>query len=200
MIRQMTIFLAFKKKGKTIQKKIIEDNSYNVDSILGLDNDNTSNILGQERNGFWSPPDYILYQHDKISNTPLKDDILKDSLRTFIKESSNDCYMQKSLYGIQAKFFSSIKTLISIFESSKNDEPKIQITSVIHVICSTNLDISRLRRVFAAPFFQHEYKKFFLNSLLYNSPSLAWTLIKRQKKSSKNNQQQICIEFHQFRL
>ena len=30
------------------------------------------------------------------------------------------------------------------------------------MLCSTNLDISRLRRVFAAPFFKPDYKKSFL--------------------------------------
>ena len=47
-----------------------------------------------------------------------------DSLWSSIKESSNDWYKQKSLYGIQAQVFSSIKTLISILESSKDDENK----------------------------------------------------------------------------
>ena len=52
MIRKMTIYLAF--------KKIINENiSSNVDSVLGLNNDKTFNILGQERNDFWSPSNYI---------------------------------------------------------------------------------------------------------------------------------------------
>ena len=62
--------------------------------------------------------------------------------------------MQKTLYGNQAKVFSSIKPLISILESSKDDETNTQITSVIQMICSTNLDISGLRKDFAVPFFQ----------------------------------------------
>ena len=41
----------------------IKDNSSYVDSVLGLDNDETLNILGQERNDFWCPPDYILDWH-----------------------------------------------------------------------------------------------------------------------------------------
>ena len=39
---------------------INENNLFNVDSDMGLDNDKTFNILGQERNDFWYPPDYIL--------------------------------------------------------------------------------------------------------------------------------------------
>ena len=87
-----------------------------------------------------SPPDYILDWYKKISNNHSKDDILKeindeftpsddvapifmppkfpDNLCSFIKESLNDSYKQKSLYGIQAKVISSIKPLISILESS----------------------------------------------------------------------------------
>ena len=53
---------------------------------------------------------------------------------------------QISLYGIQA-------------ESYKDDETKTQITSTIRMACPTNLDISRLCRVFAVPFFKPEYKK-----------------------------------------
>ena len=45
-----------------------------------------------------------------------------------IKESINDCYKQKSLYGIQTKVFSSIKPLISILEFSKYDWTKTEIT------------------------------------------------------------------------
>ena len=59
-------------------------------------------------------------------------------------------YKEKSLYGIQAEIFSSIKLLISILESSKDDETKSQ----IQMLCSTNQDIIRLHRVFAAPFFK----------------------------------------------
>ena len=29
-----------------------------IDSVLGLDNYKTLNILGQKNNDFWSPPDY----------------------------------------------------------------------------------------------------------------------------------------------
>ena len=38
---------------------INEDNLSNVDSALGPDNDKTLNILEQERNDFWCPPDYL---------------------------------------------------------------------------------------------------------------------------------------------
>ena len=62
-----------------------------------------------------------------------------DSLWSSIKESSNDCYKQKYLYDIQAKVFSSIKPLFSNLESSKDNETKTQITSVIQMLCSTNL-------------------------------------------------------------
>ena len=71
-------------------------------------------------------------------------------------------YKQKSLYGVQAKVFPSIKPSICILESSKDDETNTQITSVIQMHCITNLDISRLLRVFAPPFFKPKYKKSFL--------------------------------------
>ena len=76
--------------------------------------------------------------------------------------SKNPCivFKQKSSYGIQAKVFYFIKPLIFILESSKDDETKTQITSVIQMLCSTNLDIIRLRRVFAAQFFKPDYKSF----------------------------------------
>ena len=69
-----------------LENKIIdEDNSSNLDSIWGLDNDKTLNILEQEKNDFWSPPHYILYWYKKISNIQLKDDILIESLWSSIK-------------------------------------------------------------------------------------------------------------------
>ena len=55
---------------------IIEDNSSNVDSVFELDSERTLNILVQERNDFWFPPDYILDSYKKISIIYLKDDIL----------------------------------------------------------------------------------------------------------------------------
>ena len=85
-----------------------------------------------------------------------------DSLCSSIKESSIDCYKEKSMHTIQVKVFSSIKPLISNLESSKDNESKTQIIPVIQMLCSTNLDISILRRVFATPFFKPEYKKSFL--------------------------------------
>ena len=54
-----------------------EDNLFNVDSAMELDNDKTFNILGLKRNDCWYPPDYILDWYKKISNIHLKDDILK---------------------------------------------------------------------------------------------------------------------------
>ena len=54
-----------------------------------------------------------------------------DSLWSSIKESTRDFYKQRSLYGIHAKVFSSIKPFISILKSYKDDETKTQITSVI---------------------------------------------------------------------
>ena len=43
-----------------LENKVInEDKSSNVDSVLGLDNEKTLHILGQERNDFWSASDYI---------------------------------------------------------------------------------------------------------------------------------------------
>ena len=54
-----------------------EDNSSTVDSSLGLAINKTLDILGQERNYFWCPPDYILDSYKKISNIHLKDDIIK---------------------------------------------------------------------------------------------------------------------------
>ena len=119
MIRKMTIFLALK-------NPIDEDNSSNVNSVLGLDNDTTLIILGQERNDFWSHPDYILFRYEKISNIHLKDDFLKYILWNSIKEFSNDCYNQKSFYGIQAKVFYFIKPLIYILESSEDDETSLK--------------------------------------------------------------------------
>ena len=89
---------------------------------MGLDNDKTLNVLGQERNDFWSPPYYNLFRHEKIIIVHLKDDFLRDSLWSSIEESSNVCYKQKFLYGIQIKAFYSIKSLITILESSKDDE------------------------------------------------------------------------------
>ena len=45
-------------KISCLENEIInEDNSSNVDSALGLDNDKTLHILGQERNDFWCSPD-----------------------------------------------------------------------------------------------------------------------------------------------
>ena len=55
-----------------------EDNLFDVDSAWRLDNDKTLNILVQENNNFWYPPDYILYRYKKICNIHLKDDILKE--------------------------------------------------------------------------------------------------------------------------
>ena len=94
---------------------------------MGLDNDETLNISGQERNNFWSPPNYILFRYEKISNIHLKDNFLKDSLWISIKESCNDCYKKKSLYGIQAKVLYSIKPLIYILQSSKDDETRLKL-------------------------------------------------------------------------
>ena len=96
-----------------------------------IGSDKTLNILGQERNVFWSNPDYILDWYKKLENIHLKDDILKE---------------------INDKF-------TSFDESFRDDGTKIQITSVIQMLCSTNLDIIRLQIVFAAPFFKPEYKK-----------------------------------------
>ena len=62
-----------------LEKEIInEDNSSNVDIILGLDNNTILNILVQERNVFWSSLDYILDGYKKISEIHLKDDIIKE--------------------------------------------------------------------------------------------------------------------------
>ena len=50
-----------------LKKKIInEDNSSNVDIVLGLDDNKTLNISGQKRNDLWSSPDYILDGYKKI--------------------------------------------------------------------------------------------------------------------------------------
>ena len=57
------------------------------------------------------------------------------------------------------KVFSSIKLLISILEPSSDDGTKTHVTSVVQMLCSTNLDIITLYRVFAAPFFKPEYEK-----------------------------------------
>ena len=54
-----------------------------------------------------------------------------DKLWSSIAESSYDCYKQKFLYDVQAEVFSSVKPLISVRESSKDDEKKSQSTSVI---------------------------------------------------------------------
>ena len=122
----------------------------------------------QERNDFWCPPDCILDWYKKIRYQSKiqryihwKDDILKEINDKFtpsedvappfytpkfpnswwssIKESTHDCYKQKSLYSIQAKVFSSIKPVIFILESCKDDEIKTQITSVIQMLCPTIL-------------------------------------------------------------
>ena len=50
-----------------------------------------------------------------------------DSLWISIKESCNDCYKEKSLYGIQAKVLYSIKPLIYILQSSKDDETRLKL-------------------------------------------------------------------------
>ena len=55
---------------------INEDNSSNVDSVLGLENGKTFKMLGQEWNVFWCAPDYTLDWYKEISNIHLKDDIL----------------------------------------------------------------------------------------------------------------------------
>ena len=49
-----------------------EDNSSNADSVLGLYNKKTLNILGQERNDFWSPPDYSFNSDERgiAQNSP----------------------------------------------------------------------------------------------------------------------------------
>ena len=65
---------------------INEDNFFNVDSALGLDNGKPLNILGQERNDFWCPLDYILDWCKKICNIHLKDGILEFiNLNSFLK-------------------------------------------------------------------------------------------------------------------
>ena len=58
----------------------------------------------------------------------------------------------------QKSFLPWSKPLISILESSRDDRIKTQFTSVKQMLCSTNLDISKLHRVFAGPFFKPEYK------------------------------------------
>ena len=147
---------------------INEDNLSNVDSAVGPDNEKTLNILEQERNDFWCTLDYILDLYKKISNIHLKDVILfmptmsPDSIWSSIEVFSSDFHKQISLYDIQAKVFSSLKPQLSILGSSKDDETKTKITSVTQMLCSTNLDMSRLHRVCAAPFFKREYKKSFL--------------------------------------
>ena len=120
-----------------------QENSYKKISKIHL----KSNILNETNDKFNLADDVApLFMPTKFS----------DSRWNSIKEYSNDCYKcykQKSLCGIQANVFSSIKPLIYIFESYKNHETMTQITSVIQMLCSTNLDISRLRRVFL-PIFQ----------------------------------------------
>ena len=60
--------------------------------------------------------------------------------------------LSRSLYGVQAKVFSSIKPLISILKSSRDDGRETQITSVLQMLCSINLVIIRLHGVFVAHF------------------------------------------------
>ena len=53
---------------------MLEDNSSDIDSVLGFFNDETFNILVQEKNDFWSPPDPILFWYEKIIIIHLKGD------------------------------------------------------------------------------------------------------------------------------
>ena len=73
----------------------------------------------------------------------------KNPLMTAMSKNTCMVFKQKSL---------SIKLLISILESSKDDQTNTPFTSVIQMLCSTHLDISRLRRVFVTPFFKPEKK------------------------------------------
>ena len=79
-----------------LENKIInEDNSYILDSVLGLDNDKTLNILGQEMNDFWTPPDYILHWYKKISITHVKNPS-KNLIMTAITKNSCMVFKHKS--------------------------------------------------------------------------------------------------------
>ena len=70
---------------------INEDNLFNVDSDMGLDNHKTFNILGQERNDFWYPPGYILDLYRKISKIHLNDEIIKENNDKFAASDDVAC-------------------------------------------------------------------------------------------------------------
>ena len=139
-----------------LENKIInEDNLLNVDFTLGTDNNKTLNIFEQKRNDFWYPPGYIFDWYKKISNIHLKDDILKeindtffffwwcgppsfmppkfsDSIWSVLSKNLLMTDISRSLSDVQAQVFYSIKHLISIIESSRDDGTKTQKLPLLH--------------------------------------------------------------------
>lgn len=140
--------------------------------------------LGSEPNFNWEPPKKAFAWFQKIADTELTDNQLEDFLGRFVptddvsqhfqppkmpkiiwnqlcagSSNSAEMYKQRTVFKSQKLLGSSIMPLLTVLESLKGTDPNREfLASAIQMICTSNLQLSRLRRASIAKFVKPEVK------------------------------------------
>ena len=161
------------------------DNPAPIESDAAAVQDDLSfEIIGEDDNVNWVPHPKVLSWYQKVANKSLSDSILKEINDNYIppedisssfspakfpaqiwqsiKESKFDYSKQKFLYNLQGHTYNAIKPLLSILPKINDDEIKSEITTAIQLLCVSNLEMNRFRRLLSAPYLKPELKSSFL--------------------------------------
>ena len=157
-----------------------DDQSLNIVSDLGSDEDDPLGILGGLPDANWCPDQKFLDWYLKVADIELDKknlDALKeefsceetilehfsppkfdDSLWQFVQAKQGDTSRLKSLYKTQESIFLAIRPLLTVAANSSK-ENRTQILKSIQLLCSANLDLNRYRRLVIAPHLKPDLKR-----------------------------------------
>lgn len=169
-------------------EKIIMNTDNEGEAEKGDESDSSVEFetLGAVKVSSWAPSDKVMQWFLKVADMELKEADLEDFNASYsssssvaehfqppklpdvlwssVKTSLTDSYRLKSILKSQTSLYSALKPLLSALESLDSSHPSVKmITSAIQLICSSNLNLNRLRRTTVAPYLKPEYKSSILS-------------------------------------
>ena len=167
--------------------KLLADYLLSESSEQGEDSDDLGGIpvIGPKQQFNWVPPKNSFKWFQNIADTELSEDQLEDFMSRFVSPTDTECHFeppklpnviwskltagggksdeyfkQRSIFKSQKLLSSTMKPLLSVLNSLKPSDPNQEIlASAIQVLCTTNLQMSRLRRTAISKFVKSDMRQ-----------------------------------------
>ena len=88
---------------------------------------------------------------------------LPEALWEAVQNDFTDSNRLKAIHKVQNNMFLALKPLLSVLEHTTEQEKADQLTEAIQLICSSNLDLNKFRRVMVARHLRPQLRKQILN-------------------------------------